>query len=91
MPFEMDPTSARGGNDEKHNCRALIEEVRSGGVSRRSFVQRMAALGLTAPMATQLLMHAGVAQAQTVTRLQADQARRRRDAEGAVLAGRRRC
>jgi peptide/nickel transport system substrate-binding protein len=44
--------------------RALIEEVRSGEISRRSFVQRMVALGLTAPMASAMLMHSGVAQAQ---------------------------
>ena len=36
---------------KEHELRALIEEVRSGAVSRRSFVQRMVALGLTAPMA----------------------------------------
>ncbi len=49
---------------KEHELRALIEEVRSGAVSRRSFVQRMVALGLTAPMASQMLMHSGVAQAQ---------------------------
>ena len=49
---------------KEHELRALIEDVRSGGVSRRSFIQRMVALGLTAPMASMLLMHAGVAQAQ---------------------------
>ena len=51
----------------EHELRALIEEVRSGDVSRRSFVQRMVALGLTAPMATQMLMHSGVAQAQAAS------------------------
>ena len=45
----------------EHELRALIEEVRSGEISRRSFVQRMVALGLTAPMASAMLMHAGVA------------------------------
>ena len=48
----------------EHELRALIEEVRSGEISRRSFVQRMVALGLTAPMASAMLMHSGVAQAQ---------------------------
>ena len=48
----------------EHELRALIEEVKRGGVSRRSFVQRMGALGLTAPMASMLLLNAGVAQAQ---------------------------
>ncbi len=38
---------------QQHELRALIEEVRSGKVTRRSFVQRMVALGLTAPLAGQ--------------------------------------
>jgi len=46
------------------NLRDLIEQVRTGTVSRRSFVQRMVGLGLTAPMAVQMLLHSGVAQAQ---------------------------
>ena len=44
--------------------RALIEDVRTGQLPRRSFIQRMVGLGLTAPMASMMLMHAGVAQAQ---------------------------
>ena len=51
----------------EHELRALIEEVRSGAISRRSFVQRMVALGLTAPMASTMLMHSGVAQAQAAS------------------------
>ena len=51
----------------EHELRALIEEVRSGEISRRSFVQRMVALGLTAPMASAMLMHSGVAQAQVAS------------------------
>ena len=43
---------------------ALIERVRLGRLSRRGFVRRMLALGLTAPMATQLLATGGVAYAQ---------------------------
>jgi peptide/nickel transport system substrate-binding protein len=43
----------------------MIDEVKSGRLSRRSFVQAMVALGLTAPMASQMLASAGVAQAQT--------------------------
>lgn len=42
----------------------LIEQVRRGRLSRRGFVHRMLAAGLTAPMATQLLTFAGVAHAQ---------------------------
>jgi peptide/nickel transport system substrate-binding protein len=45
--------------------RTMIDEVKSGRLSRRSFVQAMVALGLTAPMAGQMLASAGVAQAQS--------------------------
>ena len=55
-------------------------------MDRRAFIQRMIGLGLTAPMANQLLAIGGVAMAQSRHR-QADQARRRRPAEAAVVAG----
>src|SRR3984893_10535205 len=42
--------------------RQLIAGVKAGRVSRRAFVHRMVGLGLTAPFATQLLAHAGLAQ-----------------------------
>jgi peptide/nickel transport system substrate-binding protein len=45
--------------DEKA-LRSLIGEVKDGKLSRRSFVQRMVALGLTAPMATQMLTFSGL-------------------------------
>jgi peptide/nickel transport system substrate-binding protein len=45
--------------------RGLIDEVKSGKLPRRGFIQQMVGLGLSAPMASMLLMHAGVAQAQT--------------------------
>ncbi len=45
--------------------RGLIDDVKVGKLSRRSFVNRMVALGLTAPLASQMLTYAGVAQAQT--------------------------
>jgi peptide/nickel transport system substrate-binding protein len=45
--------------------RGLIDQVKAGGMSRRAFVRRMAAVGLTAPMATQLLAYSGVAMAQS--------------------------
>jgi peptide/nickel transport system substrate-binding protein len=45
--------------------RDFIAKVKVGKVSRRAFVQRMVALGLTAPMAGQMLSYCGVAQAQT--------------------------
>ncbi len=67
----------------------LVGEVKTGRLSRRGFIQRMAALGLAAPMATQLLALAGVRPGpDPADDLQADQARRRRPAEDAVLAGR---
>jgi peptide/nickel transport system substrate-binding protein len=44
--------------------RELIEEVRRGRLTRRSFVEAMLALGLTAPLAAQMLGSAGMAAAQ---------------------------
>src|SRR6478672_1373818 len=49
----------------ERELRGLIANVKAGRLSRRGFVRRMAAVGLTAPMATQLLAHAGVAMAQS--------------------------
>ena len=51
---------------DKHesNIRHLISEVRDGKLPRRNFISQMVGLGLTAPMAGMLLMHAGVANAQ---------------------------
>ncbi|MGH6623899.1 MAG: peptide ABC transporter substrate-binding protein [Burkholderiaceae bacterium] len=45
--------------------RHLIEDVREGRLPRRAFIQQLAGLGLSAPMASMLLLNAGVAQAQT--------------------------
>ncbi|MDP3159639.1 MAG: peptide ABC transporter substrate-binding protein [Reyranella sp.] len=50
---------------DERGLRGLIDQVKAGGLSRRGFVRRMAAVGLTAPMATQLLAFSGVAMAQT--------------------------
>ena len=50
---------------QERELRQLIEDVRQGALPRRSFVRQMVGLGLTAPMASMMLMHAGVAQAQT--------------------------
>ncbi len=49
---------------QETELRALIEDVRTGTLPRRGFIQRLAAVGLTAPMATMLLTHAGLAHAQ---------------------------
>jgi peptide/nickel transport system substrate-binding protein len=46
--------------------RELVEEVREGALPRRSFISKMVGLGLTMPMASMLLMHYGVANAQTL-------------------------
>ena len=50
---------------QEQDIRHLIEEVREGKLPRRSFIQQMVGVGLTAPMASMLLMHAGIASAQT--------------------------
>ena len=50
---------------QERDLRELIEDVRSGELPRRSFIQTLVGLGLTAPMASMLLMHEGIAQ--TVT------------------------
>jgi len=52
---------------QERELRALIENVRCGELPRRSFIQRMVGLGLTAPMASMMLMHSGIAQAQPVS------------------------
>ena len=47
---------------QERELRALIEDVREGKLPRRSFIQQMVGLGLTAPMASMMLMHEGIAQ-----------------------------
>jgi peptide/nickel transport system substrate-binding protein len=49
---------------EEVELRALIEDVRAEKLPRRRFIERMVGLGLTAPMASMLLMHSGIAQTQ---------------------------
>jgi peptide/nickel transport system substrate-binding protein len=69
----QDSESVQGGFDNwmgghpmnERDLRGLLDQVKAGGLSRRSFVKRMAAVGFTAPMATQLLAYAGVAMAQS--------------------------
>jgi peptide/nickel transport system substrate-binding protein len=46
----------------ERELRELISAVRARRVSRRAFLHKMVGLGLTAPFATQLLAHAGLAQ-----------------------------
>ena len=49
----------------EQDIRNLITEVKVGRLSRRAFVQRMIAVGLTAPMAGMMLGQSGVAMAAT--------------------------
>ncbi len=44
--------------------RGLIEGVRNGTIARRKFVETLLGVGIAVPIAGQLLMHAGIAQAQ---------------------------
>lgn len=48
----------------ERELRALVSTVKAGGLSRREFIQRMVAVGVTLPMAGAILSHAGVASAQ---------------------------
>ncbi len=50
--------------DEK-KLRGLIAAVKDGKLSRRRFVRSVAAFGLTAPLASQMLAYSGIAQAQS--------------------------
>jgi peptide/nickel transport system substrate-binding protein len=49
----------------EQELRGLIAQVKAGRMSRRAFVRTMVSLGLTAPLATQMLTYAGVARAAT--------------------------
>jgi peptide/nickel transport system substrate-binding protein len=49
----------------EHELREVLAAVKAGRVSRRAFVRKMIGLGLTAPFASRLLAHAGVAQPAT--------------------------
>jgi len=49
----------------ERRLRQQIEEVRTGGRSRRTFLREMMALGLSAPFVAQMLAHSGVAMAAT--------------------------
>ena len=50
----------------EQELRSLIEGVRRGAVTRRSFVRTLLQFGIAAPMAGQILLQAGVAPAATV-------------------------
>jgi peptide/nickel transport system substrate-binding protein len=46
---------------DEHLIRTLIDDVKTGRLSRRGFVQTMVGLGLTAPLAAQMLAASGAA------------------------------
>jgi peptide/nickel transport system substrate-binding protein len=50
---------------KERELRDLIADVKTGRLSRRAFVQKMIAVGLTAPMAGMMLSQSGVAMAAT--------------------------
>jgi len=45
----------------------LIDQVRDNGISRKQFIRHMIGAGLTVPMAAQILLTSGLAQAQTAS------------------------
>src|SRR5687768_7430261 len=49
---------------DEQALRALIADVKTGKLSRRAFINQMIAVGLTAPLATQMLVYSGAAHAQ---------------------------
>ena len=50
---------------DERDLRGLLERVKAGRMSRRAFAKRLMAVGLTAPLANQLLAYSGVAMAQS--------------------------
>ena len=49
---------------DERQLRDLIAQVKAGRMSRRGFIHTMVGLGLTAPLATQMLAYSGIAYAQ---------------------------
>ena len=72
----------------ERELRELISAVKAGRVSRRAFVRKMVGLGLTAPFATQLLAHAGLAQTAPATDYKPTKAGGGGALKTVVLAGR---
>src|SRR5215475_2000523 len=60
MVIRHDSCFAQVVSMDEQALRGLIAEVKRGKISRRWFVQQMVALGLTGPMATQMLVFSGV-------------------------------
>jgi peptide/nickel transport system substrate-binding protein len=49
---------------DERQLRELIAQVKAGRMSRRNFIHTMVGLGLTAPLASQMLAYSGIAHAQ---------------------------
>jgi peptide/nickel transport system substrate-binding protein len=47
----------------EHDMRGLVADVKEGTLSRRSFIRKMAAVGIAAPLASQILVWNDVAMA----------------------------
>jgi peptide/nickel transport system substrate-binding protein len=58
-------TQELGASMNQQDIQGLIDRVKQGGLSRRGFIRRMAAVGLAAPAAAQILMASGVTMAQS--------------------------
>src|ERR1700716_1958847 len=78
--------AARSRTMKERELRDLIADVKTGRLSRRAFVQRMIAVGLTAPTARMMLHPYRGGNGRDRDPLQADPGRRRRPAEASVLA-----
>jgi peptide/nickel transport system substrate-binding protein len=57
----------QGGSMSESELRELVAMSRAGRVSRRTVLRKLVALGLTAPLASQLLAHSGLAQTASLT------------------------
>jgi peptide/nickel transport system substrate-binding protein len=56
-----------GYSMNERELRRLVGQVKKGGLSRRNFAKKLLAVGLGAPVAAQILAHAGVAMAQSTS------------------------
>ena len=73
---------------DHHALHELIAQVKAGRLDRRAFVQTMVGLGLTAPLAAQMLaVGRGRARPAQGARVHPDEARRRRAAQDPLVAG----
>jgi peptide/nickel transport system substrate-binding protein len=52
---------------DERQLRQMITQVQAGRMSRRGFIRTMVGLGLTAPLAAQMLAHSGLARAQPMS------------------------